>query len=83
MLVGVNRFGACGSIRGAFSVGDTGGAGGVVVVVVVVVVEVSGASSSPAQPAVIVPIAMMAPSPATAEKRLGKRLRVRIGVPSI
>ena len=41
--LGVNWFGACGSIRGAFSVGD--GAVGVVVVVVVVVVEVSGAFS--------------------------------------
>ena len=35
---GVNWFGACGSIRGAFSVGETGAAGDVVVVVVVVVV---------------------------------------------
>ena len=44
--LGVNWFGACGSMRGAFSVGETGAAGEVVVVVVVVVVEVSGAFSS-------------------------------------
>jgi hypothetical protein len=53
-----------------FSVGATGGADGdvVAVVVVVVVVDVSGAFfSSLAQAAMIVPIAMMAPMPATAE----------------
>jgi hypothetical protein len=58
-----------------FSVGATGGADGDVVVVVVVVVEVSGAFfSSLAQAAMIVPIAMMAPMPATAESRRGKWL---------
>ena len=65
---GVKRFGAFGSIRGAFSVGETGAAGDVVVDVVVVV-EVSGAfSSSLAHPAVIMPIAAIAPNPATARK---------------
>jgi hypothetical protein len=65
----VNWFAPPGSSRGAFSVGDTG-AGGDVVVVVVVVVEVSGAFSfSPAQPAVIMPIAAIAPSPATSPMR--------------
>jgi hypothetical protein len=79
--VGENGFGPPGSIRGAFSVGDAGaGAGGVVVgagvvVVVVVVVVVSGASSSScAQDAVNAPIARRAASPATAERRRGKRL---------
>src|ERR1700754_5180681 len=78
--VGLNWFAPPGSRRGAFSVGETG-AGGDVVVVVVVVVEVSGAFSSPAQPAVITPIVMRAPSPATAERRRGKRLCVRIAGP--
>jgi hypothetical protein len=56
--------------RGAFSVGETGAAGDVVVVVVVVVVvEVSGAFSLPAQPAVIMPMAAIAPSPATTPMR--------------
>jgi hypothetical protein len=75
----VNWFGAFGSIRGAFSVGEGGAAGDVVVVVVVVVVEVSGAfSSSFAQPAMIMPMAAIALSPATAPSRRGKRLCVLI-----
>jgi hypothetical protein len=74
----VNWFGAFGSIRGAFSVGE-GGAAGDVVVVVVVVVEVSGAfSSSLAHPAMIMPMAAIALSPATTPSRWGKRLCVLI-----
>ena len=74
----MNWFGAFGSIRGAFSVGE-GGAAGDVVVVVVVVVEVSGAfSSSFAQPAMIMPWAAIALSPETAPSGRGKRLCVLI-----
>jgi hypothetical protein len=56
-----------------FSVGATGGADGEVVVVVVVVVVVAGGAFSSLAQAAIVPIAMMAPMPATAESRRGKR----------
>ena len=75
--MGENGFGLLGSMRGAFSVGDTGGgggggAGGVVVVVVVVVV--SGASgSSSAQAAVNPTIPMIAAAPAIAGSRRAKR----------
>jgi hypothetical protein len=66
MTVGENGFGALGSRRGAFSVGDAGGG----VVVVVVVVDVSGAfCSSLAQDAVKPTIATIAPPPATAARR--------------
>ena len=58
MTLGENGFGALGSRRGAFSVGDAGGG---VVVVVVVVVDVSGAfSSSLAQDAVSAPMVTIA-----------------------
>jgi hypothetical protein len=75
--VGENGFGP-GSMRGAFSVGDTGGGGGGgaggVVVVVVVVVVVSGASgSSSAQAAVNPTIPMIAAAPAIAGSRRAKR----------
>jgi hypothetical protein len=60
-------------MRGAFSVGDAGGAGDVVVVVVVVVVVPGAGSSSLAQDAVKPTIAAMA----------GHRQRPRVDVPDV
>jgi len=76
--VGVNWFAPPGSMRGAFSVGATGGAADadvvVAVVVAVVVVVASGAfSSSLAQDAVNPTIATMASPPATAESCRARR----------
>ena len=69
VIWGENGFGPLGSRRGAFSVGETGGAV-VVVVVVVVVVEVSGAFSSSFAHAAESPTrAMIAAAPASAGRR--------------
>jgi hypothetical protein len=78
--VGENGFGAFGAIRGAFSVGDTGGgadvvAAVVVVAVVVVVVVVSGDSPSSLEHAAVnAPIASTAATPAMAGTRRSKPL---------
>jgi hypothetical protein len=78
MTVGENGFGPPGSRRGAFSVGDTGGADVSAEVVVVVVVVVSGAfsSSSLAHDAVKTVIAAIAAIPATTGTLRSKRFWV-------
>jgi hypothetical protein len=70
--VGENGLGPVGSIRGAFSVGSTGGASDVVVVVVVVVVVSGAFSSSLAHEAVSTTIAVIAVPPAIAATRRPK-----------
>ena len=74
--MGENGFGAFGAIRGAFSVGDTGGGADVVAaVVVVVVVVVSGDSPSSLEHAAVnAPIASIAATPAMAGTRRSKPL---------